>query len=285
MKKTRVKTPAKLNLNLHIFPRTTKEGYHLIKSLNCSLAFYDEIVLEEKSKGIEVICFHPRVPQSRENLCYKAALQLKKYSLKGVKIEIIKNIPVSAGLGGGSSDAAAVLRGLNKFWELGLSKKTLLKIGRKIGMDVCYCLVGGVCKISGAGEEVEKLDLEMPKISVVIVTPEVTKPSTSWAYKNLDLRKIGKNTQKIERIIKAIGAKDIKEIAKNLHNDFEYSIPKIYPTVDLIKKELLKSGALRAMLCGSGLSVFGIFENASFASKGYNKLKKKFDKIFLTETI
>lgn len=284
MKKIRIKAPAKLNLNLHVFPLIAEESYHFIKSLNCSLTLCDEIVLEEKDKGIEIICSHSQVPSSKENLCYQATLQFKNYSQKGVKMKIIKNIPISAGLGGGSSDAAAVLRGLNKFWGLGLSEKVLLEMAQKIGMDVCYCLIGGVCLVSGFGEKIKKLNLKMPKIPVVIVVPQKQKPSTAWAYRNLDSKRIGKNESKLERLIQAIKVKNIEGIAKNLHNDFGYSIAKIYPEVSLAKRELLKSGSLKAMFCGSGFSVFGIFADEMSARKAYDKLKKKFENIFLTET-
>jgi len=284
VKKIKVKAPAKLNLNLQVFPQIRK-GYHLIQFLNCSLNLHDEIVLTEKNRGIEVICSHPQVPCSEKNFCYQVALKLKKYSPKGVKIEIIKNIPLRAGLGGGSSDAAAVLQGLNRLWQLGLEEKTLIKIGQKIGTDVCYCLIGSLSLVSGIGEKIEKLNLKMPKISLVIIVPQEQKPSTTWAYQNLDCQQIGRNEKKLVRLIEALKKKDILGIAENLHNDFEYSLEKKFPMIKKIKNDLKNQGASRAMLCGSGLAVFGMFEKKSQAQKAFNILKKKYQTIFLTSTI
>lgn len=287
MKKMVLKAPAKLNLILQVLSER-KDGYHEIRGVNCSLNLADTIILTKQPKKIEIICSNKEVPEEDKNLSYQTAKKLKKMVGRadlGVRIEIIKNIPIKAGLGGGSSDAAATLKGLNKLWELNLKAKQLNIIGQKIGTDICYCLIGGVCQISGTGEKVKKLDLKLPKIPIVIVSSETSKPSTAWAYKNLDLSFGGRDAGKTERLIKAIKAKDIQAMAENLENDFEPLMDKSYPIIRKIKEEMIKYGALRAMLAGSGLAVFGLFKNENTAENAHLKLKKKYQKVYLTKAL
>lgn len=288
MEKVIVQAPAKLNLNLHIFPKKKPTDYFPVRFINCQIDLFDEIILEREKDKIEVFSDNKEVPLNEENLCFKAASLLKERvgnNKLGVKIFIKKKIPVKSGLGGGSADGAQTLKGLLRLWNLKLAKKDIFEITLSLGTDVCYCLVGGVCEVGGIGEKVERLNMNMPKIPVVVVTPEEKKPSTTWAYENLDFAQIGKHSSRVEKLVKAIKAKNINEIAKNLHNDFEYSITKFYPMVNLIKKELLKSGALMAMLCGSGLSVFGIYKDQISAQKALNKLKGRFKKVILSQTL
>lgn len=288
MEKVIVHAPAKLNLNLHIFPKEKPTDYFPVRFINCQIDLFDEIVLERQKNKIEVFCDDKEVPLGEENLCFKAASILKKKirdDMFGVRIFIKKKIPIKSGLGGGSVDGAQTLKGLIQLWNLKLTPKDIFKLALNLGTDVYYCLVGGVCEVGGIGEKVRKLNMIMPKIPVVVVTPEEKKPSTRWTYKNLDLTKIGKHSYKVEKLVEAIKANEIEKIAKNLHNDFEYSITKFYPIVNLIEQELLKSGALTAMLCGSGLSVFGIYKDKILAQKALNKLKGRFKKVILSQTL
>lgn len=288
MEKVIVHAPAKLNLNLHIFPKEKPTDYFPVRFINCQIDLFDEIVLERRKNKIEVFCDDKEVPLGEENLCFKAASILKKKirdDMFGVRIFIKKKIPVKSGLGGGSTDGAQTLKGLIQLWNLKLAKKDIFEIALDLGTDVCYCLVGGVCEVGGIGEKVRKLNMIMPKIPIVVVTPEEKKPSTAWVYENLDFAQIGKHSYRVEKLVGAIKTKNINEIAKNLHNDFEYSITKFYPMVNLIKQKLLKSGALTAMLCGSGLSVFGIYKDKILAQKALNKLKGRFKKVILSQTL
>ena len=275
-----IKAPAKLNLSLNVFSQKRDDGFYPVKFLNCQLALADEIEIRP-SKKTKIICSSLKL-KKEDNLVYQALRLLPKK--KEIEINIKKMISVKCGLAGGSSDAAAVLNYLNKEWGLRLSEKQLLEIGVKLGMDVCYCLIGGLCLVEGTGEKVKKLDFSLPKISLIIINPAISKRSTAWAYKNLDLQKIGKNEKKLENLLAGIKRKDIRKIAANLHNDFEYSMSKYFPIIETIKNDLINCGALRAMLCGSGLSVFGIYEDGMVAQKAYNKLKEKWENIFLTET-
>ena len=283
----RIKAPAKLNLSLNIFPKKLPSGFYPIKFLNCQVTLFDEIILLEKDKGIEVECDNKQVPKGKANLAYKAAktLQDKLAKKRGIKIFLKKRIPIAAGLGGGSADAAATLLGLNKLWNLKLTKNELLKIGDKIGKDVCYSLIGGLAEVSGSGEKIKRLLFAMPKLPVVIVTPEKSKPSTAWAYQNVDIKKIGRNEDKLKKLIAAIKKKNLPAIAKNLHNDFEYSIPKAYNEVSKIKKLMVTTGCLGTILAGSGFSVFGVYKNEQTAKKAYQFLKHKFNQVFLTKIL
>jgi len=288
MKKITIRAPAKLNLNLHIFPKKKPTDYFSVKFINCQIDLFDEIILDRQEKKIEVFSDNNNIPLGKESLCFRAASLLKTQvgnDSLGVKIFIKKKIPIKSGLGGGSADGAQTLKGLLWLWDLKLAQNDIQKIALNLGTDICYCLIGGVCGVGGIGEKVRRLNMTMPKISVVVVTPEEKKPSTAWAYENLDFAQIGKHFSRVEKLVKAIKAKNVNEIAKNLHNDFEYSMTKFYPTVNLIKKELLKSEALAAMLCGSGLSVFGIYKDKILAQKALNKLKRKFKKVILSQTL
>lgn len=276
----KIKAPAKLNLSLNIFPQKRIDGLYRVKFLNCQLKLADEIEIQPSNKKIEVIC-SPKLNQ-KSNLVFKAIRLL--VNPKDILIKIKKNIPIKAGFAGGSADAAAVLNYLNQAWGLNLSPIQLAIIGQNLGMDVVYCLKGGLCLIEGVGEKVRRLNLSLPRLPILIINQAEQKPSSGWAYQNLDLPKIGRHEDKLEKLIQAIKEKNIQKISANLHNDFEYSVPKAYPAVKQIKKELLDNGALNAMLCGSGLAVFGIYENKKLAVSAYNKLKKQYRQIFLTET-
>ena len=276
-----IKARAKLNLSLNISPQKRNDGFYPVKFLNCQLALADEIEISPSDK-MEIVCSRLKL-KKEDNLVYQAIQLLPKK--KEIEINIKKRIPVKCGLAGGSTDAAAVLNYLNEECGLRLSEKQLLEIGEKLGMDVCYCLVGGLCLVEGVGEKVKKLDFSLPKISLIIINPPISKPSTAWAYRNLDLQKIGKNEKKLENLLTAIREKDIRKIAVNLHNDFEYSINKKFPVIEKIKNDLINHGALRAMLCGSGLGVFGIYKDKKTAKKSYKILKKQFKQIFLTELL
>jgi len=292
-----VKAPAKLNLNLHVLPQLNKNGLYPIRFVNCQLDLSDEINLILQSKKIEVSCQYDDIChcnkknlcRGKKNLVIKAAEILRKRfgtPELGVEIFINKRIPPKVGLAGGSADAAAVLNGLNNLWQLRLSQRQLLKIAQQLGMDVQYCLVGGLCTVEGRkGEKIKKLRYSLPKYWLVIVVPSQEKPSTAWAYKNLDRSKIGRNTHKIEKLIKAIAKKDLVGITKNLHNDFETVIFKKYPQIENIKKKLEEYGALKTILAGSGLALVAFFKDRNQARKCYNNLCLGTEKVFLTSLL
>lgn len=287
MKRIILKAPAKLNFNLHILPEKLANGYFKVKFLNHQAALADTIILEEIPSGIKLICDDSRLAIEETNLACKAAeVVIKQFApQKGVKIFLQKKIPVAGGLGGGSADAAAVILGLDKLWNLKLTDLQKLELAKNLGMDVCYSVIGGTCLIEGAGEKVTRLDFSLPPMPLIIISPPYAKPSTAWAYRTLDPKKIGCHLEKLEKLISAIKKKDILAIITNLHNDFEPSIFKAYNEVKRIKKEILKTGAVGALLCGSGLSVFGIFPNRKLAKRAIGVFLKKYPRTYLTETL
>lgn len=283
MKKICLKAPAKINLGLSILKKLSS-GYHEVKFIFQQVSLFDRIHLQEiEQDEIKVYCNDKTVPLNEVNTVYQAALLLKKVIKikKGVVIKIDKKIPVAAGLGGGSSDAAQTLIGLNKIWNLGLNTQELIKFGLKIGMDVAYQLVGGTKLATHLGEKIQSLP-KTPKMNLLLSNPNQA-VSTKWAYTHVDYSQIGQ--KQFKEMIKAIKEGNIKKIAQNLHNDFEFWVPNFYPAVLKIKKLMLKNGALGATMSGSGPTVFGIFEKKSVALKAYAVLKKDFPKTYLVQNL
>src|SRR3989338_4630383 len=201
--------------------------------------------------------------------------------------KIIKKIPIGAGLGGGSGNAAAAIKGLNRLFNLGLNKNKMKKIASEIGSDVPFFIEGGACIVSGIGEKVKKIKSKA-KLNLLVIKPK-TGISTNWAYNKLDkCNKKGKNSNQKKKqynLIKALKSGNIKKISENMHNDFEPIIERKSPIIKKIKSDLVKSGALNSMLTGSGSAVFGIFKDKKAASSAYKSLKRKHKTIFLTKTL
>ncbi len=268
----KLRSYAKVNLTLDILGKR-EDGYHELETVFQHIDLYDEIELTElDSDEIEIECNIEQL-QNERNLAYSAASLIKaKYNIEnGVRISLKKNIPIGAGLSGGSANAAAVLKGLNLFWDLGLNKDELISLSKKLGMDVAFHILGGTCLGKGRGEKIEKIkDLE--KYHVVLVYPGFN-IKTKEAYSNLDHKEIGKE----KSTGKFIEDYDIS----HLHNDFEYSIFDKYPKLEEIASKLGKN----TLLSGSGSSVFGLFEDETEAKDVYDKLKKEHDNVFLTTTL
>lgn len=283
----KILAPAKIDLNIHLNPCQLPSGLFPVKMLKCQAELSDEIVLQEREREIKVEVDTSQVPKGQENLIFRAAKLLKeKFEIKkGVKIILKKKIPVKVGLGGGSADAAATLLGLNKLWGLKLNQSQLLKLAAKIGKDVCYSVIGGTALMAGQQENVKKLPFSLPKLPMVIVVPGATKPSTEWAYQNVDLKRIGAHEEKLERLIFAIKKNDLVGLGQNLHNDFEYSVGKKFPEIWVIEDSLLKSGALGAILAGAGLSVLGVYQDEKTARLACEKLKNQYHQVFLTRIL
>jgi 4-diphosphocytidyl-2-C-methyl-D-erythritol kinase len=283
MKKICLKAPAKINLGLSILGKLAS-GYHEVKFIFQQVSLFDRIYLQEIPKDeIRVYCNHQDVPLNQVNTVYQAAMLVKK-SMKiktGIALNIEKNIPVAAGLGGGSADAAQTLLGLNKLWNLGLNTKDLLKFGLKIGMDVGYQLVGGTKLATHLGERFQNLP-SLPKIYLVLSNPGFN-VSTKWAYQHVDYSQVGK--KQLEELISGIKQGNIKKIAQNLHNDFEFWVPNFYPAVLKIKQKMIQSGVLGAIMSGSGPTVFGICENYQAALKTAQMLKKEYPQTYLVENL
>ncbi|MBA3064670.1 4-(cytidine 5'-diphospho)-2-C-methyl-D-erythritol kinase [Candidatus Woesearchaeota archaeon] len=281
------KAYAKINLSLDIIKRLSS-GYHKIESVIQELELHDIIKLKKIEKDIKLKC-NINICPSNENLAYKAAeLLIKKFKInRGVEITIEKNIPVAAGLGGGSSDAAATLKGMNKLFNLNLSEKELIKISGDIGVDVAFCLLGGTAYATGRGNELRRIG-KVQMLYFVLAKPKFS-ILTKHAYENLDYEKTGKEL-KTAQMLDAIKEKNIKKIAESMHNDFEYIVCKEHPIINEIKQKMIENKALNALMSGSGPTVFGITKGKTIAEKIYNNLilyhyfKENLDFVCVTQT-
>jgi len=279
----KLKAYAKINLALDVLSKR-EDGYHEIRTIMQTVDLYDIINIEKiEEDNIIVTTSSENIPTDNKNHAYIAASLLKeRFGVKqGVRIHIEKNIPVSAGLAGGSTDAAAVLKGLNEIFELNLSEQQLMEIGREIGADVPFCLVGGTALCEGIGEKVIKLK-SAPQMNILIAKPEVY-VSTQAVYEALDLSKIKKRPN-IEAMISAIEEGNVKEIAKNLCNVLEVVTVNQYPVINRVKDIMRNNNALGTVMTGSGPAVFGIFGNKYNALKAAERLKVFIKEIILTTT-
>jgi 4-diphosphocytidyl-2-C-methyl-D-erythritol kinase len=274
---------AKINLSLDVLNRR-EDGYHTLQMIMQSIQLHDTINIEQISSGIEIDCNARYVPRDSSNIAYKAADSILKEFRPGggVRINIVKRIPVAAGLAGGSADAAAVLKGVNRLYELGLSDDRLMQIGKGIGADVPYCIMGGTALAEGIGEKLTPLR-QLSGIPVVLIKPRIGVP-TAWVYKNLDLNSVEERPD-TEMLIRAIENNDIGTVAGNMVNVLESVTVKRYPVINYIKQELIRHGAIGSIMSGSGPTVFGIFDSDGAAKKAYAKLKHTKHECYLTKII
>ena len=278
------KAYAKVNLSLDVL-RKREDGYHILKMIMQNIDLYDLINLKiTKGKDIVLSCNKKYVPEDKRNLVYKAAeLFLKTYNIeKGIYISIKKNIPVAAGLAGGSSDAACTLKLMRDIFKPNLSDKELMKLGLKIGADVPYCILGGTALCEGIGEEVTPIK-KFDNYILVLVKPGFG-VSTKEVYKNIDVNKIyfHPNT---ENLIKGIKNNDLQLVCKNMKNVLENVTLRKHKTIKSIKEEMMKYGAINSIMSGSGPTVFGIFEDMLSAQFCYDKMKEDYKEVFITRTI
>ncbi len=271
-----LRAPAKINWFLSVI-RKRHDGYHDIRSLIQCIGFYDDLFFD-KADTVEVIS-DLDIPLE-DNLIYKAVALLKKHTFcaKGMKITLRKNIPVSAGLGGGSSNAAYTLLGLNMLWDLGLSKGELSSIGLEIGSDVPFFLNGPSALVEGRGEKVTPLKINSSVIFLLVKPP--ISVSTAWAYGNIG--KLTKKTIDIKLFCQALKKKDFACLSSMLNNDLEGAVVKRYPIVGEIKEKLLKRGAMISAMSGSGPAVFGVFESREKAFAATKEMVSNWCKVVTT---
>ena len=284
----KVKSFAKLNLGLHIISKKMPNNHYPIRFINCQINLYDDIIFENINSQVEFKSNNPNIQKNKNNLIVRAVDLIKDYSKNknlGVKIKLNKKIPFTGGFSGGSSNAAATLKATSKLWGLKIPKKKYFEFADKLGRDVFYSLIGGLCEVGGDGNIVRKLRYDLPRLWLVVVVPKQMKPSTAWMYQNIDSDKVGKSLKKFQNLKSAIKNKNMNQIFKNLHNDFEFSVEKLYPVIRKIKNDLIENNAARAMIAGSGLSVIGFFDTKKGASAAFKKLQNVYNEILLTYTI
>ena len=285
MDRLTVNSPAKLNLVLDVLSKRL-DGYHELRTIFERISLADQITLTcNKSKKITIRCLHPHVPKGPGNLVYKAAMLLAEdFSIfDGLDINIIKNIPVAAGLAGGSSNAAAVLSGLNQLWQIGLKPAQLVNYAARLGSDVAFFLYDTPYALgTGRGEIIKPLKTRA-KLWHVLVTPRV-KMFTPEVFARLKLNLTNKKDN-VNILLPFLRKGDMLRLAGALSNDLEPAILSLRPDFIYIKKKLLDAGALGVCFSGSGPSVFALAESQKHAFGIRAQFDKRYTQVFVISTL
>ena len=273
MDKMELKALGKINLGLDVLGKRP-DGYHDVRMVMQTIYLYDQITITKRKEsgiGLSTNLFY--LPVNENNLAYRAAkLLMDEFEIRsGVDIFLEKHIPVAAGMAGGSSNAAAVLYGINRMFDLGLSMEELMKRGVSLGADVPYCIMRGTVLAEGIGEILTPLP-PMPRCQIVVAKPPVS-VSTKMVYEKIDSRRIVEHPD-IDGIIEGLKEGDVTKIASRMGNVLEQVTVEEYPVIDKIKKLMNEGGAKGAMMSGSGPTVFGIFTQKSLAKKAALKIRQ-----------
>ncbi|MGK7907912.1 MAG: 4-(cytidine 5'-diphospho)-2-C-methyl-D-erythritol kinase [Synechococcus sp.] len=264
--------PGKINLYLEI-TGDRPDGFHSVVMVLQSVELSDRVALTLQREGITLSCDRPEVPNDSSNLAYKAAALLKKHCKceGGVDIAIEKRIPVGAGMAGGSTDAAAVLVGLNQLWNLGLTELDLQDLAAELGSDIPFCVRGGTMLAIGRGEQLSPLP-DLQPVSLLLGKHRDLSVSTAWAYKNYCEQHAGQRGP-ISPLLSAIAHQDLPAIGQSLYNDLESVVLPLYTQVEALKTSISSAtGSLGGMMSGSGPTVFGLFKTLDGANAARDSL-------------
>lgn len=277
------KAYGKINISLDIVGKR-EDGYHLLKMIMQTIDLYDLIDVNRIENGIELSCDKSYVPNDEKNIAYKAAkLFIDTYNIKdGVSIAINKNIPVAAGLAGGSTDAAAVLKAMRDIFNIDVSDERLMELGIKLGADVPYCILGGTALCEGIGEKITPLKPFKDKI-LILVKPNFG-VSTKEVYKSFDIEKAFKHPE-TEKLIEAMESGDLQFISDNMKNLLENVTSRKHTILKNIKDSMNRYGALGSMMSGSGPTIFAFFEDMLKAQLCFEYMKEKYDEVYITRTV
>ena len=274
------KSYAKINLTLDVLDRLP-DGYHSVKMVMQSLSLFDLVIVDKTASGIHLSANTRRIPQNNKNIAYKAAqLFFEKAKIKGgAKIWIHKNIPVSAGLAGGSGNAAATLCALNMLYNMPLSETEIFDLALDLGADVPYCIEGGTCLTEGIGEKLTPLS-PLPPLPVVLIKPDIS-ISTSDIYNRIDTADsiFHPDTQ---AVLTAIANKDFDLLFSNMKNAMQSVTEELCPDISAICGKMHELGAKAALMSGSGPTVYGIFEDDLTAKKAFDYLSTSYQNAFFT---
>ncbi len=283
--KTIIKTHPKINISLDVLSKRP-DGYHEVKMIMQSLAIYDQVSVELTNDGkISVGTNVSFLPNDKSNIAYKAAaLFIEYFNIKnaGVKIFIEKNIPVAAGMAGGSTNAAGVLKALNALTGINCDEKTLMEIGVEVGADVPYCIYGKTALAEGLGEILTPIK-QFPETVVCLAKPDFS-VSTAEIFKSLNAKKIEAHPD-TKGIISAVEAGDVYSVSKRMYNVLESVTAKKLPIINELKSVMLDFGAMGTIMTGSGPTVFGLFEDEKQAEKARQELSKYVSYTMVTKTI
>ena len=277
-----LQAPAKVNFSLDIVGKRD-DGYHEVRMVMETVSLYDTVKIYKDSK-IRLRCSLPYIPTDERNIAHKAATAFfEKSGIKGgAIIDIVKRIPVAAGLAGGSSDGAVVLKGLNILYGKPFNDENLRKMAAKIGADVPYCINGRLALAEGIGEKLTPLG-RCPKMLVLLAKPNVSL-STKWVYSMIEWEKIERHPD-TEGIISDLRDGKINAFAEKMHNVLEEVSVSQYPIIDEIKKTMIKGGALGSIMSGSGPTVFGVFDDETKANAVMRELKNICSFVYLGHTL
>lgn len=284
MNSIQLKSRAKINLSIDVLGRR-EDGYHLVEMIMQTIDLYDIIKIKELDiNTIAITSNSSNIPLDENNIVYKAINLLKEeFNInKGVEVFIQKNIPIAAGMAGGSSNAAAVLVGLNKIWDLNLSQQELQKIGFKLGADVPFCISGRAALAEGVGEELTYIKPLPKDVSILVCKPNIF-VSTQKVYQGLDLNNMGKRPNN-EYLIDCLNKGDIKSLAENMANVLESVTSREYKEIEEIENIMMNNNALGSMMSGSGPTVFGLYTNEVDALKAKEELQKTYDQVYVVSS-
>lgn len=278
-----MKAYAKINLGLDVVG-ILENGYHEVKMVMQTVGIYDELSFERAESGIVMTTDSGELPTDENNLIYKAAkLMFDTYGIReGIRIHLQKNIPIAAGMAGGSTDAAATMKGINRLFDLGCSLRELMELGVQIGADVPYCVMGGTALAEGIGEKLTAL-APAPECFLVVAKPDIN-VSTKYVYEHLDAEGVEKHPD-IDGMVKAIAEGSLQGILDRMGNVLENVTVKAHPIIDTIKERMRELGAVGSMMSGSGPTVFGIFLEEAKARDAYQQIKEEqlAKQVFVTE--
>ncbi len=276
---------AKINLGLDVIRQRT-DGYHEVRMIMQTVHIYDRLhIAKTETPGIVLTTSQRFLPTNESNLAYKAAkILMDEFQItEGVQISLQKNIPVAAGMAGGSTDAAAVLIGVNQLFDLGLDAQGLMERGVTIGADVPYCILGGTALAEGIGEKLTVLS-EMPQCSILVVKPNIN-VSTKFVYENLHANDLPAEVHAdIDTQLQALEQGSLSMLASAMGNVLQTVTEPAYPVITELKNAMKEQGAINSMMSGSGPTVFGLYEEEEQAKKAYWKLRMAYPEfqIFLT---
>lgn len=279
-----LKSRAKVNLSIDVLGKR-EDGYHLVEMIMQTIDLYDKLKITEiEENSILIKSNSLDIPLNEDNIMYKAVNLLKnQFNIeKGIEISIEKNIPVAAGMAGGSSNAAAVLVGLNKLWNLGLSENELKDIGLKLGADVPFCITGGSTLAEGIGEKLTNIKGLPEDLNILVCKPNIF-VSTKEVYQSLNMDKV-KRRPKNKELIDALQKEDVKFISENMVNVLEEVTSLKYSEIGQIEDIMIKNKALGSMMSGSGPTVFGLFDNKDCAIKAKKDLQAKYNQVYLVKS-
>lgn len=285
MAEFQMKAYAKINLGLDVVGRL-ENGYHEVKMVMQTIGIYDELTFEKIPEGICITTDSGELPTNEDNLIYKAAkIMCERYGIwEGVHIHLQKNIPIAAGMAGGSTDAAATMKGINSLFQLGIDMEELKELGVKIGADVPYCVMGGTALAEGIGEKLTAL-ADVPDCFLLVAKPDIN-VSTKYVYEHLDAEGVAVHPD-IDGMVEAIGKGNLQGIIDRMGNVLETVTVKAYPVIDVLKNRMKELGADGSMMSGSGPTVFGIFTEEKKMQQAYRILREEAlaKQIFMTELI